>query len=94
VDFSSQQPQRSDINALFLRHWMKQAFQPHTLNWKRLQTACRKSKKIMGLLNNTGVETPQQLAFLQEKTAICTKAISKARRYRLKRLLSCCRSRA
>ncbi|MGZ5780727.1 MAG: hypothetical protein ACXWIN_07210 [Burkholderiaceae bacterium] len=26
-----------------------------------------KSKKIMELLNNIGVETPEQLAFLQEK---------------------------
>jgi hypothetical protein len=48
----------------------------------------------MELLNNIDVETPEQLAFLQEKTAICTKAISKARRYPLKRLLSGFRSRA
>jgi hypothetical protein len=64
------------------------------LNWKRLQAACRKIKKIMEFLNNIDVETPEQLAFLQEKTAICTEAISKARRYPLKRLLSGLRSRA
>jgi hypothetical protein len=46
---------------------MQQAFQPHTLNWKRLQDACREIKKIIKFLNNIDIETPEQLAFLQEK---------------------------
>jgi hypothetical protein len=93
--FSSQQFETSDINALASTELDAASFPAAHLELEKTASCLSgNQKKIMKFLNNIDVETPEQLAFLQEKTAICTKAISKARRYPLKRLLSGFRSRA
>jgi hypothetical protein len=95
VGFSSQQPQRSDINALPLRHWMQQAFQPHTLNWKRLQTACREIKEDYGASQQhrcrNAVATGVLLA---EKNCDLYQGYSKSPQLSAEALVELCRSRA